>query len=59
VTVNNPHVHVLEDGGKLRDMDRAAQAAAAQMSADPVIAMKQRFDPLGLLNPGKLRSWPA
>jgi hypothetical protein len=59
VTVNNPHVHVLEDGGKLRDMDRAAQAAAEQMSADPVIAMKQRFDPLGLLNPGKLRSWPA
>jgi FAD/FMN-containing dehydrogenase len=46
VTVNNPHVHVLEDGGKL-------------LGADAAIALKHRFDPLGLLNPGKLRSWPV
>ena len=46
VTVNNPHVHVLEDGGKL-------------LAAESAISMKQRFDPAGLLNPGKLRSWPV
>jgi FAD/FMN-containing dehydrogenase len=55
-TINNPHVHILEDGGKLRDMDRSALAAARQMQGDPALAMKQRFDPLALLNPGKLRS---
>jgi hypothetical protein len=46
VTVNNPHVHVLEDGGKL-------------LAAEAAIALKHRFDPLGLLNPGKLRTWPV
>jgi FAD/FMN-containing dehydrogenase len=56
-TINNAHVHVLEDGGKLRDMDRSAVSAAQAMSADAAVAMKQRFDPMGLLNPGKLRSW--
>lgn len=55
-TINNPHVHILEDGGKLRDMDRAALSAAQRMATDATVAMKGRFDPLGLLNPGKLRS---
>lgn len=55
-TINNPHVHILEDGGKLRDMDRAALSAAQRMASDATVAMKSRFDPLGLLNPGKLRS---
>jgi FAD/FMN-containing dehydrogenase len=56
VTINNAHTHVLEDGGKLRDMDRSALSAAQRMAADAAVAMKQRFDPAGLLNPGKLRS---
>ncbi len=56
-TINNPHVYILEDGGKLRDMDRAALSAAQRMATDSAVAMKQRFDPHGLLNPGKLRSW--
>lgn len=56
VTINNAHTHLLEDGGKLRDMDRAALSAAQKMAADAAVAMKSRFDPLGLLNPGKLRS---
>jgi len=59
VTINNAHTHVLEDGGKLRDMDRAALSAAQRMAAEAAVAMKQRFDPAGLLNPGKLRSWSA
>ena len=56
-TVNNPHVYMLEDGGKLRDMDRSAVSVAQAMAVDSAVAMKQRFDPQGLLNPGKLRSW--
>jgi FAD/FMN-containing dehydrogenase len=56
-SVNNPHVYILEDGGKLRDMDRSAVSAAQGMAVDAAVAMKQRFDPQGLLNPGKLRSW--
>ncbi|MFO1270259.1 MAG: FAD-binding oxidoreductase [Rubrivivax sp.] len=55
-TINNPHVNVLEDGGKLRDMDRVAVSAAQRVAAEAALAMKDRFDPLGLLNPGKLRS---
>jgi FAD/FMN-containing dehydrogenase len=44
VQINNPHVYVVEDG--------------KQNSLDPkVLEFKQRFDPLGLLNPGKLRIW--
>ncbi|MFZ2651859.1 MAG: FAD-binding oxidoreductase, partial [Burkholderiaceae bacterium] len=58
-TINNPHVHILEDGGKLRDMDRSAVSAAQRLASDAALAMKQRFDPQGLLNPGKLRSWTA
>ena len=56
-SINNPHVHILEDGGKLRDMDRATLSAAQRLTSDAALAMKQRFDPQGLLNPGKLRSW--
>jgi FAD/FMN-containing dehydrogenase len=46
VLINNPHVYIVEDG-KQNNMDPA------------VLAMKERFDPQGLLNPGKLRSWAA
>jgi FAD/FMN-containing dehydrogenase len=56
VTINNAHTHLLEDGGKLRDMDRSALTAAERMAAEAATAMKQRFDPLSLLNPGKLKS---
>jgi FAD/FMN-containing dehydrogenase len=59
VIINNAHTHVIEDGGKLRDMDRSALGAAERMAAEAATAMKQRFDPLSLLNPGKLRSWSA
>jgi FAD/FMN-containing dehydrogenase len=46
VTINNPHVYILEDG--------------KQGLLNPaVIEMKRRFDPQGLLNPGKMRSWTA
>ncbi len=42
VGINNPHVFIVEDG--------------KQAGLDPaVLAMKERFDPAGLLNPGKLR----
>lgn len=44
VTINNPHVYVLEDGKQ------------GQMNPK-VLEMKRRFDPQGLLNPGKMRSW--
>ncbi len=44
VHINNPHVYVVEDG--------------KQHNLDPqVLEFKRRFDPLGLLNPGKLRVW--
>lgn len=44
VQINNPHVYVVEDG--------------KQNSLDPkVLEFKRRFDPQGLLNPGKLRIW--
>ena len=44
VTINNPHVYILEDG-------KQGQLNPA------VIEIKRRFDPQGLLNPGKMRSW--
>lgn len=44
VQINNPHVYIVEDG-KQNNLDPA------------VVGIKSRFDPLGLLNPGKLRSW--
>jgi FAD/FMN-containing dehydrogenase len=44
VYIANPHVYIVEDG--------------KQGSVNPaVVATKARFDPAGLLNPGKLRSW--
>ncbi len=48
VRINNPHAYVLEDG-----------KSGGGALPDEVIAMKRRFDPAGLLNPGKLRAWPA
>lgn len=47
VRVNNPHVYIVEDG-------KAGGALPPE-----IIEMKKRFDPLGLLNPGKLRDWPV
>ena len=46
VTINNPHVFILEDG-------KQGQLNPA------VVELKRRFDPQGLLNPGKMRSWTA
>ena len=44
VRINNPHVYVVEDG--------------KQGKVNPeIVALKARFDPQGLLNPGKLRGW--
>ena len=46
VRVNNPHHKHVEDGRFGGTLPPAAAAA------------KRRFDPMGLLNPGKLRVWP-
>jgi hypoxanthine-guanine phosphoribosyltransferase len=45
VRVNDPHVFIVEDGRTGGDLSQA------------VIDTKHRFDPLGLLNPGKVRAW--
>ena len=45
VRVNDPHVFIVEDGRH--------QGVLSPGS----VAMKQRFDPMGLLNPGKVRAW--
>jgi hypothetical protein len=42
VFIADPHVYIVEDGKQ------------GQVNPD-VVATKMRFDPLGLLNPGKLR----
>ncbi|RYF70119.1 MAG: FAD-binding oxidoreductase, partial [Comamonadaceae bacterium] len=47
VRINNPHTFIVEDG-----------KAGGDLPA-PALALKARFDPLGLLNPGKLRNWPV
>jgi hypothetical protein len=44
VLINNPHVYIVEDGKQGR-------------LTPGVVASKERFDPMGLLNPGKLRAW--
>ena len=42
--IANPHTYILEDGGR--------------KVVDPVqLAFKERVDPYGLLNPGKMRAW--
>jgi FAD/FMN-containing dehydrogenase len=45
VRINDPHVYIVEDG-----------KAGGPLPAG-VLEMKKRFDPLGLLNPGKVRAW--
>jgi FAD/FMN-containing dehydrogenase len=45
VRINDPHVFIVEDG--------KAGGALSQAALDT----KKRFDPLGLLNPGKVRAW--
>jgi len=42
--IANPHVFIVEDGKQ------------GQVNPD-VVATKMKFDPAGLLNPGKLRGW--
>ena len=44
VYIANPHVYIVEDGKQ------------GQVNPE-VVATKMRFDPQGLLNPGKLRGW--
>ena len=44
VAINNPHAFIVEDGKQSRINPEA-------------VAIKRRFDPAGLLNPGKLRGW--
>ena len=42
--IANPHTYILEDGGSKQ--------------VDPVqLAFKEKVDPYGLLNPGKMRGW--
>ncbi|HZY18260.1 MAG TPA: FAD-binding oxidoreductase [Ramlibacter sp.] len=45
VRINDPHVFIVEDG------------RAQGTLVDGAEAMKQRFDPHNLLNPGKVRAW--
>lgn len=45
VRINDPHVNMVEDG------------KAGGVLPQAVIDIKKRFDPLGLLNPGKVRAW--
>ncbi len=44
VFVANPHTYLLEDGG-MKSIDQEQ------------LAFKQRVDPRGLMNPGKMRAW--
>ncbi|WP_096699029.1 FAD-binding oxidoreductase [Polaromonas sp. AER18D-145] len=45
VRINDPHVFIVEDG-----------KAGGELSP-AVLDIKRRFDPLNLLNPGKVRAW--
>ena len=47
VLIANPHVFTIEDGGIHR------------VASPDLVTAKSRFDPMGLLNPGKMRSAPA
>jgi FAD/FMN-containing dehydrogenase len=44
VRINDPHTYIIEDG-----------KAGGELPPE-ILAMKKRFDPAGLLNPGKMRS---
>jgi FAD/FMN-containing dehydrogenase len=44
--VADPHTYILEDGG-MKTVDKAQ------------LAFKRQTDPLGLLNPGKMKAWTA
>ncbi|MEY4448741.1 MAG: hypothetical protein RLZZ433_1756 [Pseudomonadota bacterium] len=46
VEIKNPHVYIVED-------------EKPDKLAPEFVMMKERFDPLGLLNPGKLPSWAS
>lgn len=46
IPVADPHTYILEDGG-MKQVDEAQ------------LAFKRRADPLGLLNPGKMKSWSS
>jgi FAD/FMN-containing dehydrogenase len=46
VRIKNPHVYIVED-------------EKPDNLAPKFVKMKERFDPLGLLNPGKLPSWAS
>lgn len=46
IPVADPHTFILEDGG-MKTVDQAQ------------LAFKQQNDPLGLLNPGKMKAWKA
>jgi FAD/FMN-containing dehydrogenase len=45
VRINDPHVFIVEDGRANGELPQ------------PVMDTKKRFDPLGLMNPGKVRAW--
>lgn len=45
VVIKNPHVYIVDE-------------ASSNLPDLAFEKMKERFDPLGLLNPGKLRTWP-
>jgi FAD/FMN-containing dehydrogenase len=45
VRINDPHVFVVEDGKAGGELPQA------------MVDIKKRFDPLNLLNPGKVRAW--
>jgi FAD/FMN-containing dehydrogenase len=45
VRINDPHVFIVEDGKVGGELPRA------------MVDVKKRFDPLNLLNPGKVRAW--
>lgn len=45
VRINDPHVFIVEDGKAGGELPRA------------MVDLKKRFDPLNLLNPGKVRAW--
>ncbi len=47
IRVNNPHTYIIEEGKVGGELPQN------------VLDMKKRFDPAGLLNPGKMRTWTS